>query len=111
MHMSDHYILPSELIILVLVWYIPPLILASSIEVFIFRKLGKWESNYKAFIGTIVLTFIISVLLGFFALKLDLPNWLYVSNNLFFSPIAFISVFLVSIIVIGCSQYVLHKNT
>lgn len=109
--MSDNYILPSELIILFLVWYIPPLIFALSVEIFVFRKLVNWVSSCKVFIGTTILTFMISVSLGFFAQQLDLPKWLHVSNNLFFSPLAFILVFLVSIIVIVFSQYVLRKNT
>ena len=109
--MSDNYILPSELIILLLVWYLPPLILASGIEVLIFRKLGAWRNNYKACIAAIAATFIISISLGFFTLQLDLPNWLAVTDNLFFLPMAFIIVCLVSLIVIACSQYALRKNT
>ena len=109
--MSENYILPNELIVLLLVWFLPPLMLASIIEVFTFHKLGGLGKNYKRCIGAVTVTFITSIILGIFALQIKLPNWLAGSDNLLFQPVAFIIVFLVSLIVIGYSKYELRKTT
>ena len=80
-------------------------------EAYIFHKLGGLGKTYKKFICAVVVTFLFSIVLGIFSLQIKLPNWLAVSDNLLFQPVAFIIVFLVSLIVIGYSKHVLRKIT
>ena len=96
--MDGQYILPNELAILFAVWFGPPLLIASAIIIAIFRRAGLWHRAKGTCISLVVVMFVISPVLGFLALRLPLPRWLGVSDNLWFLPLSYVIVLVVAIV-------------
>ncbi|WP_221076974.1 hypothetical protein [Agarivorans aestuarii] len=109
--MEDNYILPVELAILMVVWYLPPIILAIFGEVYLLKKTGTlYRHKFACFFGFLV-TLIAPFAIGVLALSIDLPRWLHASENLLFMPMAFIIVASITSLVTGTLIYVQRKST
>ena len=96
--MEENYILPSELIILFIVWYLPPILICTIIQVCHFKNKGLFNSSKYKTLFAIFSTPMISVIIGVLLLPIQIPRWLSASNDLFILPLAFIIVFTVGYI-------------
>ena len=97
--MSDHYILPGELVALMIFVFAPPLLLALVGQVLFLRR--RLSLAGVAF----AITCVTSILIGFGLLSVGLPRWLGVHDVLFAGhywpvmPLAFVVVGVVSLLV------------
>lgn len=96
--MSEHHILPLELVVLTSVWYLPPLVLASLGQIYVLRHAGVWISSRSSCILAVLITYGLSPVIGYLVLPLPIPRWLGASDNMLFLPMAFIIVALVALI-------------
>jgi predicted neutral ceramidase superfamily lipid hydrolase len=95
--MGDHHILPLELVVLTAVWYLPPLVIASLGQIYVLRNAGVWISSRVTCTLAVLITYVLSPVIGYFALPLPIPRWLGASDNMLFLPMAFIIVALVAL--------------
>ena len=110
--MSDNYILPAELAMLFAVWYTPPLLISFVVQHSIFKRSGVWRSSRITALCAIFSTLVLSPVVGFIALTIPLPipNWLGVSENMWVLPLAFIIVFLVTVLSVKVATSYVHKS-
>lgn len=108
--MEGNYILPAELVVLMLVWYVPPILVSAAIHVSVFKKLGISKSTLLPVLVTIFIMAVISFVLGFYALVLPqgyIPSWLGATDSMLIMPMAFIVVGFTSLLtLLGAKIYV-----
>jgi len=95
---DENYILPTELLALFAVWFIPPLTVSSVVQAATFKKAGIWHRSKVRGVGAILGTLLLSPLLGLLALPLPIPRWLGVSENLWILPLAWVIVLIVGLV-------------
>ena len=109
MQHSDHYLLPSEFLILLSIWLSPPLLVALVVQFFVLRRrLLRWWTFLACFLVTIVASVVAFV-------AVMATNWKPVSAlnrslslppqyDLWFMPVAVVVVAVVSALV-GCYMF------
>jgi len=108
--MEENYILHSELIVLLVVWYSLPLLVSITLQLLYWSKIGLLKSNKLAVSGSIVTTCILSPLVGYFSLSLSIPEWLGPIGGMFIMPAAFMVVFIVTVILMVVTYICVTKN-
>lgn len=92
----DIYILSSELLLLLAVWFVPPLLVSSFLQFAMFKRTGIWKAHRLIALGAIFATVTLSPVLGLLALQLPLPMLLGVPGSIWLLPLAFVIVFVVA---------------
>ncbi len=99
--MADQYILPSEFAALLAFWFVPPLLIAWVLELYLLLRLGTWKGRRKCIAIVMVATLIVSVVGAVAVLAWSpsfFPRWLGVidvsvaGRLLPFLPLSFVSV-------------------
>ena len=110
--MEGTYILPLELFILMLIWYLPPVLISLIVHIHLFKWLGVFaKSKLTAYISLFALL-PCSLLLGFLCLLLPTefaPDVLGVTDNMLILPMAYIVVLIVSVVTIYAAKFIAFR--
>ncbi len=85
----------TTLIALFALWFVPPLIVSSAVQVWVFRKAGA-RSRARG-VGAILATLILTPSIGYLSMQVHLPTWLGVAHDIWLLPSAWLIAFLIGL--------------